>query len=131
MAKLTHALDLSYELIGFDEVPPRDYNPQVAVYTPAISDAAEIWEFELIGFDEDCPPCMAREVHERLDADAAFDALEDAYDAGVESQQVFLARLVAIDIPEHEGLRLLTMWRQVHADPWVRAYDDGAELFCK
>jgi hypothetical protein len=130
MKNSTHTLDLAFEIIGFDEVPPRDYNPQVAVYTPAIDSPAEIWEFELIGFDEDCPSSMAREVHERLDTDAAFDTLEAAYDAGVESQAVFLAHLVAVNIPECEGLRLLTMWRQTHEDPWVRAYDDSAEMFC-
>lgn len=130
MKNSTHTLDLASEIIGFDDVPPRDYNPQVAVYTPAIDNPAEIWEFELIGFDEDVPACMAREVREPMDADAAWDALDEAYDSGVESQAVFLAHLIAVNIPECEGLRLLTMWRQTHEDPWVRAYDDNAELHC-
>jgi hypothetical protein len=132
MKNSTHTLDLAFEIIGFDEVPPRDYNPQVAVYTPAIDSPAEIWEFELIGFDE-IPPAdyVAREDRERLDVDAAFDTLEAAYDGGVESQAVFLAHLVAVNIPECEGLRLLTMWRQTHEDPWVREYDAIAEMHCR
>lgn len=130
MAKLTHALDLSYEIIGFDEVPPHGYSAPVLVDLRDL-EPAEIWEnVGPIGMDEDVPACMAREVHERLSTDAAFDTLEAAYDAGVESQAVFLAHLVAVNIPECEGLRLLTMWRQTHEDPWVRAYDDSAEMFC-
>lgn len=131
MTKLTRTLDLSYEIIGFDEVPPAGFNPHMAVYTPAITDPVEIWEnFGPIGFDEDCPSSMAREEREHLDADAAFDTLDEAYDAGVESQAVFLAHLLAINIPECEGLRLVTEWRQTHEDPWVRAYDVTAELHC-
>ena len=133
MAKLTHTLDLSYEIIGFDEVPPRDFQAPVLV---DLRDEAQhdddFWGVvDIIGFDEDCPASMAREVHGRLDLDAAFDTLDEAYDGGVESQAVFLARLVAVNMPECEGLRVLTMWRQAHTDPWIRAYDDNAEMHCR
>ena len=131
MAKLTHTLDLSYEIIGFDEVPPHGYSAPVLVDLRDL-DPADIWEnVGPIGMDEDCPASMAREVHERLDLDAAFDTLDEAYDGGVESQAVFLARLVAVNMPECEGLRVLTMWRQAHTDPWIRAYDDNAEMHCR
>ena len=124
-------LDLSWELIGFDEVPPADYVPTVAVLTTVPE--AECWERTILGFDEIPPhgytPLASSRTH--VDADAAFDALEEAYENGVESQQVFLARLLAINIPECEGLRFVTEWRQGHADPWIRAHDERAEMFCK
>ena len=130
----------AHEIIGFEDCPPAGFDPSVAVYTPAIDDPAEIWEFDLIGFDENVPACMARESARSpmgTDADTdetwlpAWDVLDEAYDSGVESQQVFLAHLLAVNIPECEGLRHLTEWRQSHTDPWIRAYDDGAELFCR
>jgi len=124
-------LDLSWELIGFDEIPDADYSHTLAVLTPVPE--AECWERTILGFDEIPPhgytPLASSRTHS--DADAAFDALEEAYENGVESQQVFLARLLAINIPECEGLRFVTEWRQDHADPWIRAHDERAEMFCK
>ena len=129
---LTHTLDLSWELIGFDEVPDADYSPTIAVLT-TVPEAVECWERDLLGFDEVPPHGYSPLASSRTatDADAAFDALENAYENGVESQQVFLAVLLAINIPECEGLRFVTEWRQIHADPWIRAHDEAAELFCK
>lgn len=131
--KNTNALACeAHEIIGFDEIPPRDYTAPVLVDLRDL-DPADIWEFDLIGFDE-IPPhgYVTREVYrEPMDTDAAFDALDEAYDSGVESQQVFLAHLLAVNIPECEGLRHLTEWRQTHVDPWIRAHDESAELFCK
>ena len=121
----------AHEIIGFDEIPPRGYSAPVLVDLRDL-EPADIWEFELIGFDEDVPACMARELtRSPVDTDAAWDELDSAYDAGVESQAVFLAHLIAINIPECEGLRQLTEWRQSHTDPWIRAYDDSAEMHVK
>ena len=131
MKTSTHTLDLSWELIGFDEVPDADYSHTLAVLTTVPE--AECWERTILGFDEIPPhgfsPLASSRTH--VDADAAFDALEAAYENGTESQQVFLAVLLAINIPECEGLRFVTEWRQGHADPWIRAHDEAAELFCK
>lgn len=123
-------LDLSWELIGFDEIPDADYSHTLAVLTTVPE--AECWERTILGFDEVPPRGFGlASSRTRPDADAAFDALEEAYENGVESQQVFLARLLAINIPECEGLQFVTEWRQMHADPWIRAHDERAEMFCK
>lgn len=124
----------AHEIIGFDEIPPRGYSAPVLV---DLRDEAQhdddFWGLiDVIGFDEDVPACMARELtRSPVDTDAAWDELDSAYDAGVESQAVFLAHLIAINIPECEGLRQLTEWRQSHTDPWIRAYDDSAEMHVK
>ena len=124
----------AHEVIGMDEVPPSsfEFNPSAYVLTFVPEDPADIWEHELVGFDEDVPACMARELtREPMGTDAAWDVLDEAYDSGVESQQVFLAHMLAVNIPECEGLRHLTEWRQSHTDPWIRAHDENAELFCR
>ncbi len=131
MKNSTHTLDLAHEIIGFDEIPPRDYTAPVLVDLRDL-DPVDIWEFDLIGFDEDVPACMARDnTRSPMGTDAAWDVLDEAYDSGVESQAVFLAHLIAVNIPECEGLRHLTEWRQSHTDPWIRAHDEAAELHCK
>ncbi len=135
--KNTHALthDTS-TIIGFDEVPPRDYNytlPRlVAVPEP------ECWERTLLGFDEIPPANYQAEARyldpsERIAADenAVMLSLDEASEAGVESTQVLISRLEALNIPEHEAFRFVSIWRQGHADPWIRAHDDQLEMWCK
>jgi hypothetical protein len=126
-------------IIGFDEIPPAGYNFTLPRLVIPREEPAEIWySGDVIGFDE-IPPhgyqagSRYLDPSERISADenAVFEHLDEASEAGAESTQVLLARLVALNIPECEGLRLVTVWRQGHADPWIRAHDDNAELFCK
>ena len=122
----------AHEIIGFDDMPEADFQVNVALFTAAARDSEAVWERDLLGFDEVPPHGYSPLASSRTDpdADAAFDALEAAYDHGTESQQVFLAVLLAINIPECEGLRFVTEWRQTHADPWIRAHDEAAEMYC-
>jgi hypothetical protein len=137
MKTSTHTLDLSWELIGFDEVPDADYSPTVAVLT-TVPEAAECWERTILGFDEIPPHGYSEgarylDPQERVSAaeNVVFAVLDETSEAGVESTQVLIARLEALNIPEHEAFRFVSVWRQGHADPWIRAHDDAAEMWCK
>ncbi len=139
---MTHTHTLTYdsnEIIGFDEVPPRDFDWHA--HLPTLVEAApeaECWERTILGMD-DCPPAdfdasvRYLDPQERIGADenAVLLVLDEASEAGVESTQVLIARLEALNIPEHEAFRFVSVWRQGHADPWIRAHDDQLEMWCK
>jgi hypothetical protein len=135
--KNSHALthDTS-TIIGFDEIPPAGYNYTLPRLVAAPE--AECWERTILGMD-DCPPAdydaevRYLDPQERIGADenAVFAVLDETSEAGVESTQVLIARLEALSIPEHEAFKLVSIWRQGHADPWIRAHDDQLEMWCK
>ncbi len=138
--KNSHAPTLeAHEIIGFDEVPPRDFD--FRAHLPTLVEAApeaECWERTLQGFDEIPPEGYSEgarylDPQERIAADenVVFDVLDEATEGGAETTQVLLAHLLAVNIPECEGLRLVSVWRQNHADPWIRAHDDQLEMWCK
>lgn len=128
--------DSAWKIIGFDEIPPAGYNHTLPRLVAAPE--AECWERTILGMD-DVPPANYSEgaryldPQERIAADenVVFDVLDEATEGGVETTQVLLARLLALNIPECEGLRLVSVWRQNHADPWIRAHDDQLEMWCK
>ncbi len=137
---MTHAHTLTHDsttIIGFDEIPPADYNYTLPRLVTT-HEEAECWERTILGMD-DCPPAnydasvRHLDPQERIAADenAVFAVLDESSEAGVESTQVLIARLEALSIPEHEAFKLVSVWRQGHADPWIRAHDDQLEMWCK
>lgn len=130
---LTH--DTSF-IIGFDDCPPAGYNYTLPRLVTAPE--AECWERTILGMD-DVPPANYSEGARYLDPqernaadeNVVFDVLDEASEAGVETTQVLIARLEALNIPEHEAFRFVSVWRQGHADPWIRAHDDQLEMWCK
>ncbi len=109
-------------IIGFDDCPPAGYNYTLPRLVAAPE--AECWERTILGMD-DCPPAdydasvRYLDPQERISADegAVFAVLDETSEAGVESTQVLIARLEALNIPEHEAFRFVSVWRQGHADP--------------
>ncbi len=136
----------AHEVIGMDEDVPSSFtfNPQAYVLVDLASgkggwidpkrcpECGRAHGFHHTG----CPnePRRAEFTRAPLGADEAFPVLDAAYDAGVESDAVFLAWLHRVDVPKCEAREHIAAWRSTHPDPWIWAhsysFDNEAEMAC-